>query len=466
MGDLLIATASHRAAFDIGEEVKFVVTARRPCYLTLLDFGTSGGVTVILPNRYSQTCYLRAGETLLVPGPEHGFSYQIAGPPGQEHVLAIGTTKPLLLEAPQLRALLQSSKAPFFTVPVEHQEDFVRSVRDILVVEKQSAEDFLISKCSFVIREHEALHIAPDALAQPESPPEATGSQVDAGTVPLAPGVQAEPVPPSVPAGERWAIAIGVASYPPPRKLLFAAADARTFSMEACDLLGVPKQNRRLITESKATLDGLRSAIREIACRASPNDTLYLYFSGHGTTEPDDDGDEADGLDECLVLFPDALLRDDELFALVNQTWCGRRVLFLDCCFAAGAVRGIKGVGLPRPRAASDDGFGLGEGAAMARGGENFSLPPGYFVMAASQPDEPSFEDIQVRHGVFTYYLLQGLRGEADQDRNGEIHLTELYNYLERVVPEHVRRMPTNTVGLLQRPCLIGAPGFDMSLRP
>ncbi len=39
-------------------------------------------------------------------------------------------------------------------------------------------------------------------------------------------------------------------------------------------------------------------------------------------------------------------------------------------------------------------------------------------------------------HGVFTYYLLEGLRGKADLDRDGIITVDEAYNYVSKKVPE------------------------------
>jgi uncharacterized caspase-like protein len=47
-----------------------------------------------------------------------------------------------------------------------------------------------------------------------------------------------------------------------------------------------------------------------------------------------------------------------------------------------------------------------------------------------------SFESDKLRHGIYTYYLLRGLRGEADTNRNGEVTLGELTLYAnEKVLP-------------------------------
>jgi uncharacterized caspase-like protein len=43
-------------------------------------------------------------------------------------------------------------------------------------------------------------------------------------------------------------------------------------------------------------------------------------------------------------------------------------------------------------------------------------------------------EDNQHRHGLFTYYLLRALRGEADTNRDGDVTLGETVTYLSQKV--------------------------------
>ncbi|MBI4254682.1 MAG: caspase family protein, partial [Candidatus Rokubacteria bacterium] len=47
-------------------------------------------------------------------------------------------------------------------------------------------------------------------------------------------------------------------------------------------------------------------------------------------------------------------------------------------------------------------------------------------------------------HGIFTYYLVQGLRGAADANRDGIVSLQELYAYLEREVGRKSRAVGGN----------------------
>jgi uncharacterized caspase-like protein len=59
----------------------------------------------------------------------------------------------------------------------------------------------------------------------------------------------------------------------------------------------------------------------------------------------------------------------------------------------------------------------------------------GRVILTASGANEVSGEDDDLRHGVFTYFLLEGLRGKADTDRDSIITVDEVYRYVSREVP-------------------------------
>lgn len=57
-------------------------------------------------------------------------------------------------------------------------------------------------------------------------------------------------------------------------------------------------------------------------------------------------------------------------------------------------------------------------------------------VLAASTGNQISSDYDRVQYGLFTYYLLKGMRGEADADGNGIVELIELYEYVKANVSE------------------------------
>jgi helicase len=60
----------------------------------------------------------------------------------------------------------------------------------------------------------------------------------------------------------------------------------------------------------------------------------------------------------------------------------------------------------------------------------------GRVIMTASGANEVSVENDQFGHGVFTYYLVEGLKGQADADGDGFITVDEAYLYVSDKVPQ------------------------------
>ncbi|MEU9999918.1 caspase family protein [Streptomyces sp. NPDC050848] len=88
------------------------------------------------------------------------------------------------------------------------------------------------------------------------------------------------------------------------------------------------------------TVDQVTAALREAAGRLGPGDILLFTYSGHGGQVPDTTGDdeEADDLDETLVLYDRQFLDDEvnrELRAFADGV---RIVVLLDCCHSGTAI--------------------------------------------------------------------------------------------------------------------------------
>ena len=59
----------------------------------------------------------------------------------------------------------------------------------------------------------------------------------------------------------------------------------------------------------------------------------------------------------------------------------------------------------------------------------------GTVIITASSANEVSVEKDELKHGVFTHYLLEGLRGKADTDNDSLITVDEVYRYVSEHVP-------------------------------
>jgi hypothetical protein len=117
--------------YRIGETVTFHFETNRKGYVTLVNAGTSGAVTILFPNRFSQGQEVNGKTVYSIPRPEDGFTMNVAGPPGIELVYALLTLEPLKLadtNFSQTRAVFRSVDGGALT-------------RDINLVVKQTPAD-------------------------------------------------------------------------------------------------------------------------------------------------------------------------------------------------------------------------------------------------------------------------------------------------------------------------------------
>jgi WD40 repeat protein len=231
--------------------------------------------------------------------------------------------------------------------------------------------------------------------------------------------------------GKIWAVVVGISRYKSVQSLQFGDKDALAFHNYLLKQVGVPKEQITLLTNEQATLVSLRRTLgTELRRKAAQRDTVIIYFAGHGAPEIDATSADEDGLEKYLVVHdsePEDLyttglpMREVEV---IFQRLAAERVIFIaDTCFS-GATAGRTFATAAR-RSTLSDGF-------LAR----LSKGKGRVVLTASTANQVSQERDLLGHGVFTYYLLEGLNGKADQDGDGVITVDEIYNYVSIKVPE------------------------------
>lgn len=137
------------------------------------------------------------------------------------------------------------------------------------------------------------------------------------------------------------ALCIGINNYPG------TGMDLRGCVNDANDWAGVLAGRGfkvSLLLDAAATKAAMMEGMSALVGKAAKGDTLVITFSGHGTYQPDTDGDEADGLDEALCPYDlqtsGAALTDDEIRALFAARKSGVRiVLIADSCHSGTVTR-------------------------------------------------------------------------------------------------------------------------------
>lgn len=254
------------------------------------------------------------------------------------------------------------------------------------------------------------------------------------------------PTPPKpATARERWAVVIGAGHYSNPAipSLRYTVADAESFYEMLVGQAGFKKDNVLLLTdktERKPFLRDIKWALGTFLARsARKEDIVIIYFAGHGAPEVDPRGAESDGLAKYLVptdadpndLYSTALPMD-EFQVIFDRIEADQLVVFLDSCYSGAA--GGRTFASKRTRAVRVDDIFL----------DRLTRSKGRAIVTASRTSEVSVELPELGHGLFTYYLVQGLRGAADLDRDGIVSLQEVYQYLEQQVTQKSRAVGGN----------------------
>ncbi len=182
--------------------------------------------------------------------------------------------------------------------------------------------------------------------------------------------------------------------------------------------------NYRLIGEVK--YEAMREAIIDFFTEADTKaeDTLLFYFSGHGI--PDVDGDMYLASSE---IDPDAPFRRgfsfNELTKMIQRSVSTRIVTILDCCYS-GAAKVSKGH--------QDDAAKLGT-IAIDNKSTILQQGEGRCLLAASLSYQEAYGLKEENHSIFTYYLLQGLRGnEISVDIDGNVTPDSLARYVYKAI--------------------------------
>ena len=224
---------------------------------------------------------------------------------------------------------------------------------------------------------------------------------------------------------KRYAIICGISDYESVMDLELTDDDAAAMDTVLGDLYWTQVA---LLLNQEASKAGIRDAIQSLQDAVDADDIVLFYFAGHGTYGEDlSPLDEVDGLDEYICPWdatPEAStsIRDDELEAWLDALPC-TKVVILDTCFSGGFIRENEMTTRTMP----------GRPKADLEGSVDRDLAkPGYIILASCEYDEYSYESTSLGHGVFTYFLLQGMASNpfpADADGDHMISAEEGYFY-------------------------------------
>lgn len=223
-----------------------------------------------------------------------------------------------------------------------------------------------------------------------------------------------------------WAVVVGVATYNHMPVLRYTDDDAyRIHSfLKSPEGGALPDEQIRILIDEEATLANIKAAMEDVFGQAGPNDMVLLYFSGHGLKGaflPID----FDGYNNKLY--------HDEVTQLLKQSPAKYKLCIADACHSGSLLA---------MRSASAQSILTTYYEKLAQASAGTAL------IMSSKSEETSLESSGLRQGVFTHFLIRGLKGEADSDNDEIVSVDELYSF----VFENVR----NYTGYRQSPVIMG----------
>lgn len=236
---------------------------------------------------------------------------------------------------------------------------------------------------------------------------------------------------------DRWAIIVGISRYQHSGwNLKYADRDAdELYKLLLTSSGGNYKQeNIHKLTNEQATTRNIRIELHDFLKQPAREDVVLLYFACHGSPDPDRPKNLyllTHDTEPSRIAGTALPMREIEL--AIRETLLAEKVIVLADTCHSGAIGG--GIG---HRSASDD------SAHMKRYLQELSKArAGTALLTSAETSQVARESDQWGggHGVFTHYLLEGMRGAADEDNNGIVTIGELFEY----VRDNVKRSTSNS---------------------
>ena len=266
--------------------------------------------------------------------------------------------------------------------------------------------------------------------------------------------------------GTAYIIAVGVNEYANPQyNLKYATADARSFGDEIrrrqTQIGGFERIEVIQLLDQDATKANILAAIKRLAGepgppslkagpldglkRAEPEDTVVIYFAGHGTAQaqrfyliPHDlgyTGERTKLTEQGLKTMLAHSISDVELEAAVEGLDAGHLLLIIDACNSGQALEAEE----------------KRRGPMNSKGLAQLAYEKGMYILTAAQSFQAALEAAQLGHGYLTYALVEeGLKTPVADTapKDGVVIAREWLNFATERVPQMQEEKMTQGRGL------------------
>lgn len=227
-------------------------------------------------------------------------------------------------------------------------------------------------------------------------------------------------------------LAVGINKYEKESyNLNYAHDDAKSFThkfIENASGLFKNVRNRIELYDGEATRENILKAFESIISQSKPEDMFVFYYAGHGTVDEDMGNEYYLVPPNVTQLYGDSeqlqekAISATELKLYLSKVKSTKQLILMDACHSGAAIQKLQHDDAERQRAIT-----------------NLARSSGVAMLTSSNSQQFATEFEVLKHGVFTYSLLDALDGAADTG-DDQVSVYELKLFMERMVPQLSRQ--------------------------
>jgi hypothetical protein len=259
--------------------------------------------------------------------------------------------------------------------------------------------------------------------------------------------VELAPLESSTPTKEHaYAVIFGVERYRDLPQVDYATRDAEMVKRYLVKTLGYREQNIVMLLNDRVTRSQIEARLEKWLPKQinnDPNSEVFVYYGGHGAPDPETNQSFLVPYDGDPSYLETTAYGVKRLYQVLKELPAKQVTVVLDSCFSGTGGRSVIAKGA-RPMLITVD--------SPVVSSQNLTV----FTAATNTQISSAYQE--KRHGLFTYYFLKGLQGEADLNKDGVVSLRELDEYVRTQVQTVARRKNVDqTPQMLPSPDVMGA---------
>ena len=224
------------------------------------------------------------------------------------------------------------------------------------------------------------------------------------------------------------AIIIGITNYKNIPISVYADKDAKLFSDFAYRSLGVSRDKIKLLINDTANYIEIKKLLKRWLKNeiVKGKTDVYLFFAGHGLVSDNQKDLYLIPFDGEPSLLDDTSIKRSELFSLISENDPSSITAFLDTCYS-GLTRQNKML--------------IADARPLKIVSDKSTIPSNINLLTASSNNQIASGLEEAEHGMFSHYLMDGLSGKADLNKNKKITAEELHSYLREKVKKQALKL-------------------------